>query len=62
MADHVDKFDLDRALKERDLDFLSDQICNETLSQETRSHLAQIIRGLLTGKIKFPKRRPPAKN
>jgi len=62
MSDTVTKFDLDRALKQRDLVFLSDQISNENLSPEVRSHLAGIIRGLLTGEIKFPKHRPQAKN
>jgi hypothetical protein len=58
MSDPVTKFDLDRALKQRDLVFLSDQISNENLSPEVRSHLAGIIRGLLTGDVKIPNHRP----
>lgn len=60
MANDVSKFDLDRALKQRDLVFLSDQVANEDLSPKVRSHLAGIIRGLLTGEIKIPNHRPPA--
>jgi hypothetical protein len=62
MSDPVTKSDLDRALKQRDLIFLSDQISNENLNPEVRSHLGGIIRGLLRGEIKFPKHRPQAKN
>jgi hypothetical protein len=58
MSDLVTKFDLERALKQRDLIFLSDQISNESLSPEVRVHLAGIIRGLLTGEVKIPKHRP----
>jgi hypothetical protein len=58
MAERVEKADLDRALRERDLVFLSDQVANEELDAETRSHLARIIRGLFTGETRFPKHRP----
>ncbi|MGH6748710.1 MAG: hypothetical protein ACRECI_05270 [Methyloceanibacter sp.] len=59
MADSVSKSDLDRALKQRDLVFLSDQVGNDDLSPKVRSHLAAIIRGLLTREIKIPNHRPP---
>ena len=59
MGDRVNKYDLDRAFRERDVIFLSDQISNTDLGPEVREHLAGIIRDLLTGKTKFPKRRPP---
>ncbi len=50
--------DLDKALRERDLIFLSDQVANEDLSPEARIYLARIIRSVVTGEAKFPNHRP----
>lgn len=52
------KEDIDKAVDERDVPRLVDLIRLEGLDVETRSHLASTIEGLLTKKIRFPRRRP----
>src|SRR4029079_6507702 len=55
------KFAIDRAFRERDIDFLCDQISNDRLAPTVRQYLAQIIRGILSGEVGFAKHRPKAK-
>ena len=60
MDDSVSKFDIDKGAKAgRDLVFLERPSRQRgSAAQNARSHLAGIIRGLLTGKIKIPNHRP----
>ena len=49
---------IDRALNERDFAYLADLIRKSDLSPKVRDHLANVVLGLLTGKIKLPAHRP----
>ena len=59
MASWVTKAFINDALAARDAVALANLIGDGELAPEVREHLADIIVGLLTGKIKFTKRRPP---
>ena len=50
-------WDIDRALEERNFSFLSELICRQDLAADTRTYLAKVVLGLLTGKIKYPPHR-----
>jgi hypothetical protein len=50
---------IDDALGARNIVALTNLICDDDLPPEVRKHLANIIHGLLSGTIKFPRRRPP---
>jgi hypothetical protein len=52
---------IDDALGQRDIVALTNLICDQDLPPEVRQHLADTIHGLLTKKIKWPRRRPPKK-
>ena len=49
---------IDRALNERNFDYLADLIRKSDPSPQVRDHLATVVLGLLTGEIKLPARRP----
>jgi hypothetical protein len=49
---------IDKAVRERNVAFLTDLIRRNSLAPEIREHLAAVIEGLLTKKIKFPNRKP----
>jgi hypothetical protein len=49
------------ALGQRDIVALTNLIRDQDLPPEVRQHLADTIHGLLTKKIKWPRRRPPKK-
>ena len=49
---------IDRALNERNFAYLADLIRKSDLSPKVRDHLANVVLGLLTGKIKLPAHRP----
>jgi hypothetical protein len=51
-------WDIERALDERDFDYLSRLIIRQDLTEDVRAHLAGVVRALLTGEIKFPSHRP----
>ena len=40
---------------------LTNLICDDDLPPDVRDHLRQVLSGLLSGGIKFPRRRPPKK-
>jgi hypothetical protein len=50
---------IDDAVCNRDAETLTAFIRAGDLAPEVRSHLADVLKGLLTGQIKFPKKRPP---
>jgi hypothetical protein len=52
---------IDDALGARDIVVLTNLIRDEELPPEVRQHLSNTIHGLLTGSLKFPRRRPPKK-
>lgn len=52
---------IDRALRERDFNYLTDLIRQPDLAPEVRDHLAKVVLGLLTGDIKRPAHRPTRK-
>ena len=54
----VEKSHIDAALSDRDPEFLTSLICTEGLGAEVKEHLVNVIFDLLTGKRKFPRRRP----
>jgi hypothetical protein len=58
MADWGTK-SIDTAVANRDVETLADLVRADYLSPEARSHLADVLKGLFTGRVKFPKRRPP---
>jgi hypothetical protein len=49
---------IDRALNERNFAYLADLIRKSDPSPKVRDHLATVVLGLLTGKIKLPAHRP----
>ena len=50
---------IDKAVRDRDVAWLTDLIRRaDTLRPEIREHLAAVMEGLLTKKIKFPNRKP----
>ena len=56
---HIEKSHVDDALAERNTTYLANLIpAAQHLSPEVRAHLADVIFGLLTGGVKFPRRRP----
>jgi hypothetical protein len=52
---------IDDALGQRDIVALTNLIRDQDLPPEVQQHLADTIHGLLTKKIKWPRRRPPKK-
>ena len=46
---------IDRALNERNFAYLADLIRKSDLSPKIRDHLANVVFGVLTGKIKLPR-------
>jgi hypothetical protein len=54
----VKKEDVLEAVSDRDVEFLTDLIRMDNLEADIREHLADVIHDLLTGKRKFPRRRP----
>jgi hypothetical protein len=53
------KHDIDDAVRNRDLDYLATLLrYSSQLDPEVREHLVDVVVGCLTGKIKFPRRRP----
>jgi polyphosphate kinase len=61
MARFASKGDVDRALHEQDIVYLTDLVRHADLSAEVREHLANSILALLTGKAKRPAGRMDAK-
>jgi len=57
----IKESNIDHAVLERDAELLANLIITEDVNQETKEHLANVIFGLLTGKIKFPRGRPKKK-
>lgn len=51
------RWNIDRALDERNFAYLSELIARQDLAADVRAHLANVVLGLLTGKIKFPPHR-----
>ena len=49
---------IDRALNERDFAYLADLIRKSDPSPKVRDHLANVVLGFLTGRIKLPAHRP----
>ena len=56
------KQDIDDAFLERDIDELVQAVRDPEIPQEVRNHLADVLAGLLSGKIKFPRGRPRKPN
>jgi hypothetical protein len=54
----VTKQDIDAAASDRAADFLANLILNADLEPPVREYLAVVIYELLSGKRKFPRRRP----
>jgi hypothetical protein len=54
----ITKQDIDAAASDRAVDFLASLILNADLEPQVRKYLAVVIYELLSGKRKFPRRRP----
>ena len=53
--------DIDRLVRDRDVDGLANLIRQKDLTPEVREYLASVTADLLTGKRNFPRRRPKKK-
>jgi hypothetical protein len=62
MPSYTTKEDIDDAVRLRHPEWLAKYITDDQLPKEVRQHLAEIIEGLFTGRIKLPRGRVPQRD
>ena len=62
MPSYTTKEDIDDAVRLRHPEWLAKYITDDQIPKEVRQHLAEIIEGLFTGRIKLPRGRVPQRD